>query len=352
MLDICDFGAVGDGKTDCTEAIQKAIDRAEADKGTVVAPEGVFLVSTIRLRPQVGLMGYPTWSYRSSGGSVLKLADPSAKCLIDLTGAFGAKVQGLCLDGGGLGEGVHGILVDKPDYGQQEDTPLIDGCQVGWFSGDGIRLWRIWCFSLRHCMICYNHGEGVRVRGWDGFILDNWFSGNRRAGFGAYEENASITMTGNRIEWNGRGGIVIHGGSHYNLTGNYIDRSGGPAIALLSGPGDDRCHTFTVTGNVLYRSGAPNWRRLDENEDCHLLLDGASNTVVSGNSLRAGRDDGGKGEWSPAKAIVFRNLRHCILKDNVMEKAATRELLIDLGGHGEGVVMKDNVGSVIDPAEG
>ena len=41
------------------------------------------------------------------------------------------------------------------------------------FGGDGIRLPRIWCFSLRHSHLMASRGCGIRVRGWNGFILDN-----------------------------------------------------------------------------------------------------------------------------------------------------------------------------------
>jgi polygalacturonase len=53
---IIDFGAVGDGKTINTVAIQKAIDHcAEAGGGTVVVPAGVFVSGTIQLRSHVNL---------------------------------------------------------------------------------------------------------------------------------------------------------------------------------------------------------------------------------------------------------------------------------------------------------
>ena len=68
-------------------------------------------------------------------------------------------------------------------------------------------------------------------------------------------KNASVTMTANRIEWNAMGGIVIYGGEKYNITGNYIDRSGRAAISLLP-KGDQINSTFSITGNVMYRSGA------------------------------------------------------------------------------------------------
>src|ERR1035438_1598757 len=59
---------------------------------------------------------------------------------------------------------------------------------AGWHF-DGVRLTRAWCFSIRHSMIAYNAGDGISLRGWDGFFLDNWLSGNLGAGFAAREEN-------------------------------------------------------------------------------------------------------------------------------------------------------------------
>lgn len=53
---IVDFGALGDGTTMNTAAIQKAIDQIAADGGgTLVIPEGVFLSGAIFLKPGVNL---------------------------------------------------------------------------------------------------------------------------------------------------------------------------------------------------------------------------------------------------------------------------------------------------------
>lgn len=56
IYNIKDFGAVGDGLTKDTEAVQRAIDAcAEAGGGTVVVPSGRFLCGTIMLRSYVEL---------------------------------------------------------------------------------------------------------------------------------------------------------------------------------------------------------------------------------------------------------------------------------------------------------
>ena len=98
MLNARDFGALGDGQTDETTALQRALDAAAKSGETVYLPAGVYPCSTLRLAPHVGLCGDPTWSFREFGGAVLRLNDRAACCLIDATDAFGATLNGLCLD--------------------------------------------------------------------------------------------------------------------------------------------------------------------------------------------------------------------------------------------------------------
>jgi len=70
---VTEFGAVGDGKTDCTAAISKAISVcASAGGGRVVIPAGDFLTGPVRLLSQVEL-------HLAATNSVLKFStDPNA----------------------------------------------------------------------------------------------------------------------------------------------------------------------------------------------------------------------------------------------------------------------------------
>ncbi|MGA2078561.1 MAG: hypothetical protein ABSH52_34155, partial [Terriglobia bacterium] len=68
-----------------------------------------------------------------------------------------------------------------------------------------------------------------------------------------------------------------------------------------------------------------------------------------GNTLCAGRDDGGTGVWSPSYGIVCKGLQNCVIASNVLHEAALRELIVDQGGHGEGMLLKDNPGSLLVP---
>jgi hypothetical protein len=346
VLDVHAFDAVGDGKTDNTTAIQKALNRAAEIKGTVFIPEGVFACSTLKVPPFVGLCGNPSWGYSDYAGAVLQLCNASAPCLIDITGASGARINGLCLNGAGLGKGIHGIRLDKPDYGKHEDAICIERCRIGNFTGDGVHLSRIWVFSIRHCMICFNGANGLCYRGWDGFIMDNWFSANAQAGIGAYEENASCTFTANRIEWNGRYGMILQGGNHYNITGNYFDRTSGPALAVIP-RSTRRSKAVTITGNIIYRSGAPHGGAFaDKYQSAHLRFEGIEGLTCVGNTCDVGKDDGGEGETTPDYSMVLRALTNSVVANNAMHQGALKALIVDLGGHGDGFILKDNPGSL------
>lgn len=55
VFNVLEYGAVGDGETLNTRPIQKAIDAAAVEGGTVVVPPGTFLTGTIELRSHVTL---------------------------------------------------------------------------------------------------------------------------------------------------------------------------------------------------------------------------------------------------------------------------------------------------------
>jgi polygalacturonase len=75
-FDVTRFGAIGDNKTDCTEAFQKAIAACHAAKGgRVLIPTGEFSTGAIRLKSNVNL-------HISSGATVRFARDPGKYPLV------------------------------------------------------------------------------------------------------------------------------------------------------------------------------------------------------------------------------------------------------------------------------
>ncbi|MCQ2445996.1 MAG: right-handed parallel beta-helix repeat-containing protein [Clostridia bacterium] len=344
VFDITTYGAVGDGVTDSTAAIQAALDDAEKCRGVVTVPPGKYLTGKLRMGNGVILEGYAGWSFRSDGASTFILRDGETDCMIDITGAFGCAIRGLCMNGRRLGKNVHGVKLYWPVYngGSEEDTPTIDECRIGSFSGDGVRLEHIWCFSVRHSMLCHNGGAGLYVDGWDGFLIDNWFSGNAAGGLVGGPCAASITATGNRVEWNRRAGFYLPHCNCCNFTGNYFDRSGGPGLYL--GAKDGEALAISATGNIIYRSGKPVEGGFEEEWDnSHVRIIKGENVVFTGNTFRLGRDDGGKGVWSPDYVACIEDSVATIFENNVWQGGSLKDGVL-LMGENDRVSVKNNIG--------
>ncbi len=73
-FDITKFGAVGDGQTDCSAAIAKAVDAAAEKGGRVIVPAGDFLTGPIHLKSNVDL-------HLAATNSVLKFSTNPKKYL-------------------------------------------------------------------------------------------------------------------------------------------------------------------------------------------------------------------------------------------------------------------------------
>ncbi len=365
VFDVTDFGAVGNGEFDCTEAFQKAIDEAGEVKGAVTVPPGTYICSTLYMKPSVTLCGFSGWGYRETGGSVIKLRDADAKCLIDMSGAHGARLRDIQLLGNGaIGEEVHGIYVwwenqksrlsDDPvrednclpescQIGFREDSVTIESCYIKNFSGDAVHLERIWGFTVKDSMMVANAGHALYIKGWDGWVSNCIMHTNRGAGIYTDEVCAAVTITANRIEWNRKGGINLINSRLLNITGNYFDRSYGPAIKLIGERAE--CNDITMTGNIFNRDG----RRTNINEpigydSTHLYFDNCRNLAISGNTFITGNDDFGDGGESPDYCIVYKKLVSCSISGNTFSGGFLKIALCDLGENAENNCICNNAG--------
>ena len=332
LFNILDYGAIGDDFTDNTIAIQKAIDDASICQGKVIIPPGIYKTNKLKLKGKgVVLEGSASWSYRGFGGSVLRLNNSEADSLIDITSSFGCAIINLNLDGCNLGKNICGIKLEwvKFNGGSEEDTPKIDGCKIANFSGDGIHFNHVWCFSIRHSMLAYNKGNGLFINGWDGFILDNWFSYNEGYGICGGEVVASLSITSNRVEWNKLGGFNFPFGDSLNITSNFFDR-GNYSIEL---GGEKSISLVAITSNIFRRP-----------IEAYLKIINSKNITITSNSARVGRNDGGGGILGPNYGFIIKECDSCIIKNNTLKEGALKELFV-LSDNKDSII-EDNIGSI------
>jgi len=353
-LDVRAFGAVGDGIHDDTAAIQAAIDEG-AQKGKAVKfPAGLYSVGELFVRKGSVLLADPSWGYREHGKTQLVQRYEDQVCVLNITDAFCCTINGLALNGMDMPGGCIGILARKSKQAHMEDSYRLERVQAQSFTGDACRLEHSWAFTVRHCMFASCGGDGLHLQDTvDGFILDTWFSGNKGRGYGTSGENNAITMSGCRVEWNAGGGIVIRGGSHYQLTGNYIDRSGRQGIYITTGMDKGNMtysNTISCTGNLIYRSGKMSGTldhpTADRRFSSHIAVEKAAGVTVMGNTLCVGRDDNGIGSMSPQVGIWVTDSRYCVVSGNTLFSGALEDIVVNLGN--EESVIENNPGSLFD----
>jgi parallel beta-helix repeat protein len=344
-----DFGAAGDGKTDDTKAILKAIESLPQIGGVVYFPPGHYLTRTVPGKSFVTFQGNASWGYRSGGSTVISPVSGDLTSLFDLKGSIGTRLVGLTLDGMNKGKEMHGVYSKHPGT---EQNIVIDDCRIMSFTGSGIRLDNAWVFNIRHSIIMGNKLSGIDGSGsYDGWILDNQIAANGRGGLYA-TKFATVTMTGNRIEWNHDGGIVLGPDSANTLqiSNCTFDQNYGPGISIVaSKSGQPYVSGNSITGNIFRHNGYQ--QEPGSGLDCHLRLENVSGTAVTGNSMigwPSSKDARRKSPQSPARAIILRALTDSVVANNTLFQAASRELIVDEGGHTNSVI-RDNTGSLWKP---
>lgn len=340
VFNVVDFGAKGDGQTADSEAVQKALEAAGSVGGTVYFPAGRYLCHDLRVRPHTTVMAEPQWGYRGDGGAILILDSDEAECLLNITGAFGVHLRGLFLQGRREAKKViHGVFLNNSEkYSPQEDSIVIDDCKIEGFSGHGVHLLRIWLFIIRHCIMQGNRGCGIQITGWDGFVTDNQLSGNGSHGFACDSVGATVMFTANRVEWNKGYGLYLCAGDAWNVTGNCFDRNGGAGVCAL------KMRTTTITGNVFRRCGKDSSLLAEGERSCQVRLEECSGLTFVSNVCAAGRDDGGRGTYTPQVGLLLRKLSYSVISSNTLFRGYVKEMTADLGEHGADYLFANNVG--------
>lgn len=350
-----EFGAKADGNADDTHAVQSALNEASESGKTCFFPRGIYRTGELMIPAYIEISAQPTWSYSRPGKTLLIPACEKQRAVFNVSDAVGTTIRGIEIDGRHIGENLHGIYMNREEHKIKAEHSLrIDTCEIRNCSGSGIHAEGAWAVSVRNSQCCGNDGYGMYLDGCDAFIVDNWFSCNGKAGFGGETWNSAVNFTSNRIEWNRECGVRLSGSMRFNLTGNYFDRSYGPALIIEAAPNYHKRlkknHTvmpfaITVTGNNFVRSGKAAAEMSDD--DCHIYMHRAAGITITANTFSVWKDDGRDGRISPFCGIIIDECADCVIANNVMLPGAVKELIHDKGSNGPNMIVKDNAGAAV-----
>ena len=354
VFNVKDFGAKGDGKAADSAAIQKALDASGKVYGTTYFPSGIYRCHDLKVYPHTTVLAEPQWAYRNDPdpGAVLTVDSEDADCVLNITETHGCHIRGLFLQGNRKAQKIqHGILLNNETWPKRETSPVIDDVRVRGFSGNGVHLYRVWLFIIRHSLFQQNGGHGACIYGGDGFVTDNQFSGNDKCGFATEGFGATVMFTANRVEWNHAYGLYLVGGNAWhivgsdawNVTGNCFDRNWGAAIFA------NNMSNSTFTGNIFRRNGK-DAAKLQEGteESCQMLIQSCRGITVTGNTGTVDADDNGGGEYTPNYVFWLKDNFSSVIIANAFSGGYLKDFVLDKGGNQTDFLINNNVATIFD----
>ena len=258
-ISVVNYGAIGDGSTDDTAAINSAmsacVDRARPHNGCVLYfPAGVYITTGVTLRSYVNMKG-DGW-----GTSVLMLKPHTAADVLTVpVDAFNFSISGLTLDGNSRRGGTGNCFFVAPtSTGPAEwntankRTAPVNAQKWG----------HVEEVMFSHCSV-----DGIHINAFNYMLFfDNFYAFDNGV-YGLYTEGTNSGFTNFQIERNGTAGIHL-AGSNDRFTSGEVIWNGGTVGAEAA----------------VYVSGARNIITAVETEDSYTngFFDKGSNNVFMG----------------------------------------------------------------------
>ncbi len=370
-VNVKDFGAKGNGKTDDTGAINAAITGAK--DGLVEFPRGTYRITkTIEIDlSQYGTMGL---SGRGASAGIIMAGEGPAFRFI------GSHDKGSALPSS-----------VKPVTWQKERMPLIDALEIvgDHANADGIEIRNTFMPTLRALLI-RNVRNGIHLTSRNRNVLIDACHVYNNSGIGIFLDQVNIhqfIISDSHISYCKKGGIKVIGSEirNFQISGNdieyncdpegpasadiWVDCSGGGSVreGTISGntiqaipgkgganirfmglPGNpDKIGLWSITGNHISnqevnihlentRGISINGNTFIRGYDHHLLINNSSNLIIDANVFDHNED------YFPAQPVPYGGILlsqggNVILSDNIIDGSGNGTK--DLGG---AIVVKDS----------
>jgi Right handed beta helix region/Pectate lyase superfamily protein len=232
-----ELGAVGDGKTDDTLALQRAVD---SGLGDIILPKGVYLI-TKTITVELDRVGFT--SIRGTGTATIKMAGEGPA--IKFVGTHG---------------GTAAPKTVKPNIYEKQRTPIIEGIEIVGAHPKASGIEATGTMKLIVDKVTVRDAQnGLRLfnRNRNVIVSNSHFYHNRQAGIILDEcDLHQINVVGCHISYNGTGGVVVRGGGVRNLQIGTCDIEGNVVNVLIDSAGSvGGTAEVTIIGCTLQHSG-------------------------------------------------------------------------------------------------
>jgi parallel beta-helix repeat protein len=299
IVDVRDYGAVGDGVTDDTSAIQVALNSGAVN---VFIPTGTYLISQITMPSSVRLYG-------GGGSSVIKVKNSANTNAIVSSSASGFSLEDFKLDGNYTNQtSGSGIVLSTPIYAKVKNVRIenVYGTAILLSSGYGNEVagntvitcgklaagYGIYAFCSNYNKIENNYvtdtcigivveASGVGLTANHNTVVGNISIFNRpdftQSGAGFHiEESVSgevkyNTVTGNTFNSNIGPGVSITESSNTVLSGNTISNNTNMGVSAAS------AECLNIVGNVITGNGSG----AAAGYQCGIYADATSGVIAS-----------------------------------------------------------------------
>lgn len=207
---VVSFGAIGDGRVDDTESIQRAID---SGVGSIIFPRGVYRISrtiTVQL-DRVGPV-----SISGDGTARILMAGPGPAFRISGTHKGSAAPESV-----------------QPGVWQKERTPMVDGIEIVGDHPEAVGIEASGTMQATFTRLVVHstlHGLHLTGRNRNVVIAESHFYDNRAVGILLENVNLhQINITNCHISYNRAGGVVVRGSEVRNLQIGSCDIEGNMA---------------------------------------------------------------------------------------------------------------------------
>lgn len=312
--DITLAGAVGDGNTDCSEIINKMIAELPAEGGTIVIPEGDFVLDApiVIGKNNVTIKGLNS-GFRSNidvkdeelqgpgGGSKLIVRNAQAAIHVKVEGLTGINIESLMISGGTSNNGV-GILFEKGTAGANIKNV------VGINLITGIEIHQAKNLTISDCWIC-ELSNSIILDGGENNTVKNCQLGSQPTGNTCqFKNEKGLIFQKNQVYPDGKSNLVLENCDDSDISNNNF-KSYYVAILDLKGNNNKVCN------NIFWLADAVGHQLLDKGANYGVVRIAGENNHFSTNTLTC--------EWAVGDAVTVRATEG---KNNVFENCLIEDV--------------------------